>query len=261
MKLTDKEQKMIEGKYGKAVSMAMSILTKLGHIYGAEEMIPISQVHIDSSAYKVIGEAGLEFVEKLADHGARFSVPTTLNPASRDMKQWKEFRIPPDFAKKSERLEQVYLRMGGIPTWTCVPYLYGVIPRFGQQVAWGESQAIAFVNSVIGARTARYGEFADICAAITGRAPKFSLHLPQNRAGEILLKIQPSSLINWDEDSIYPLIGYIIGSAAQGRIPVIENIPNNITSDQLKGLSAAAASSGSLALFHILGVTARRFYL
>jgi len=255
VKLTDEEQRMIDGKYGKAVAMAMSILTKLGRIYDAEEMIPISQVHIDSSAYKTIGEAGLEFVEKLAGSGARFCVPTTLNPTSRDIQRWQEFRIPADFAEKSQRLEQAYLQMGGIPTWTCAPYLYGIIPRFGQQIVWAESNAITFVNSVIGARTARYGDFADICAAITGRAPKFSLHLPQNRAGEVLLKLQPSSLINWDEDSVYPLIGYIVGSTAQGRIPVIDGIPNNITSDQLKGLSAAAASSGAVALFHILGVT------
>lgn len=255
MKLTDEEQGMIEGKHGKAVAMAMSILTKLGQIYGAAEMIPISQVHIDSSAYKTIGEAGLEFVEKLADSGARFRVPATLNPTSRDIKRWQEFRIPADFAEKSQRLEQAYLRMGGIPTWTCAPYLYGIIPHFGQQIAWAESNAITFVNSVIGARTARYGDFADICAAITGRAPKFSLHLTQNRAGEILLKLQDSSLINWGEDSIYPLIGYITGAAAQGRIPVIDGIPNNVTSDQLKGLCAAAASSGAVALLHILGVT------
>lgn len=255
MKLTDEEQGMIEGKYGKAVAMAMSILTKLGQIYGAEEMIPISQVHIDSSAYKTIGEAGLEFAEKLAGNGARFCVPATLNPTSRDIRRWREFRIPADFAEKSRRLEQAYLRMGGIPTWTCAPYLYGVIPRFGQQIAWAESNAITFVNSVIGARTARYGDFADICAAITGRVPNFSLHLPQNRAGEILLKLPTSNLINWDEDSIYPLIGYIVGSAAQGRIPVIDGIPNTVTSDQLKGLCAAAASSGAVALLHILGVT------
>ena len=255
MKLTDAEQRMIDGKDGKAVAMAMTILTKLGQIYGAEEMIPISQVHIDSSAYKTIGEAGLEFVEKLADSGARFCVPTTLNPASRDIERWQEFRIPADFAEKSRRLEQAYLRMGATPTWTCAPYLYGIIPRFGQQVAWGESNAINFVNSVIGARTARYGDFAEICAAVTGRAPNFSLHLSQNRAGEVLLRLQASRLINWDDDSVYPVIGYIAGATARGRIPVIDGIPDSVTPDHLKGLSAAAASSGSVALFHVLGVT------
>jgi len=255
MKLTDAEQRMIDGNYGEAVAMAMTILTKLGQIYDAEEMIPISQVHIDSSAYKTIGEAGLEFAEKLADSGARFCVPSTLNPTSRDIERWQEFRIPADFAEKSRRLEQAYLRMGATPTWTCAPYLCGIIPRFGQQVAWGESNAINFVNSVIGARTARYGDFAEICAAVTGRAPNFSLHLSQNRAGEVLLRLQASRLINWDDDSLYPLIGYIAGAAARGRIPVIDGIPDSVTPDHLKGLSAAAASSGSVALFHVLGVT------
>lgn len=255
MKLTDEEQRMLDGQYGKAVSMAMSILTKLGQIYGAEEMMPITQVHIDSTFFQLLGDAGLEFVARLVHCDTEFCVPTSLNPSARDIKRWQEFRVPPDFAEKSKRLEQAYLRMGANPTWTCAPYQNGMIPRFGQQIAWAESNAIAFVNSVIGARTARYGDFADICAAVTGRVPKFSLHIPQNRSGEILLRLQTSDLIDFGDDSIYPLIGYIAGSFAQERIPVIEGIPNTVSSDNLKALSAAAASSGAVDLFHILGVT------
>ena len=223
VKLTEEEQRMLEGKHGKAVAMAMSILTKLGQIYDAEEMIPISQAHIDGGDYPTIDEAGLEFVEKLADNGAKVCVPTTINPSGIDIKRWQEFRIPVDLVEKTQRVERAYLRMGVIPTWTCAPYLYGVIPRFGEQIAWGESNAIVFANSVIVARTARYGDFADTCAAITGRVPKFSLYLPQNRRGEILLRLQDTSLI-FDDDSIYPLIGYLVGAIAQTRIPVIDGI-------------------------------------
>jgi hypothetical protein len=255
VKLTDEEQRMLEGEYGKAVAMTMSILTKLGQIYGAEEMLPISQVHIDCVSFHILGNAGVEFVERLVDSDAKVCVPTTLNPTVRDIKRWQEFRIPPDVAEKSQGLEQAYLRMGAIPTWTCAPYLYGIVPRFGQQIAWAESNAINFANSVIGARTARYGDFADICAAVAGRVPKFSLHLPANRRGEILLRLPSPGIIDFGDDSIYPLIGYVTGSIAQERIPVIDGIPNTVTSDQLKGLSAAAASSGAVDLFHILGVT------
>lgn len=255
MKLTDEEQRMLEGKYGKAVSMAMSILTKLGEIYSAEEMIPVSQAHIDGCSYKTIRNAGLEFVEKLVDGGAKFCVPTSTNPTGRDIKRWQEFRVPPDFVEKTQRVEQACLRMGAAPTWTCAPYHYGIIPRFGEQIAWAESNAVVFANSVIGARTARYGDFGDYCAAVTGRVPKFSLHLPQNRAGEILLRFQPSNSIDFGDDSIYHLIGYAVGSIAQTRIPVIDGIPNSVTPDQLKVLGTAAASSGAVGLFHILGVT------
>lgn len=254
MRLTGEEKRMLDGQYGKAVAMCMSIMTKLGDIYGAEEMMPITQVHIDSTIFQLIGDAGLEFVAKLVEGNAKFCVPTSLNPSARDIRQWREFRIPRDFAAKSRWLEQAYLRMGANPTWTCAPYQNGMIPRFGQQIAWAESNAIAFVNSVIGARTARYGDFADICAAVTGRVPKFSLHLTKNRAGEILIKL-PATEIDFIDESLYPVIGYMVGFVAQERIPVIEGIPDTASSDNLKALSAAAASSGAVDLFHILGVT------
>ena len=254
MKLTDEEKRMRDGQYGKGVAMAMSILTKLGEIYDAEEMMPITQAHIDSTFFQLLGDAGLDFVGRLAENDVKVRVPTSLNPSARDIRQWQEFRIAPDFAEKSQWLEQAYLQMGATPTWTCAPYQNGMVPRFGQQIAWAESNAIAFVNSVIGARTARYGDFVDICAALTGRVPKFSLHLTQNRAGEILLTLPPDG-IDFNDDSIYPLIGYATGAIAQGRIPVIAGIPDNVSADNLKALSAAAASSGAVDLFHVLGVT------
>jgi hypothetical protein len=259
VRLTDEEKRMLDGKYGKAVAMAMTILSKLGELYGAEELMPISQVHLDGCSFKAVGEAGLEFTEKMVDYGGKVCVPATTNPISRDMKRWREFRIPPAFAEKSRRLEDACMRLGAVPTWTCAPYLYGIVPRFGQQIAWAESNAINFVNSVIGARTARYGDFADICAAVTGRVPKFSLHLTENRRGEVLLKIKNPRLFDFNDDSTYPLIGYIVGDMAQGRIPVIEGMPESTTPDHLKGLSAAAASSGNVALFHILGITPEAF--
>lgn len=254
MRLSDEEKRMLDGGYGKAAAMGLSILSKLGELYGAEEMMPISQVHIDGCSYMAVGEAGLEFTEKMVELGGKVQVPTSTNPVSRDIKRWREFRIPQDFAEKSRRMEDALMRLGAVPTWTCAPYLYGMIPRFGQQIAWGESNAIDYVNSVIGARTARYGDFADICATVTGRVPKFSLHLTENRCGEVLLRLNPR-LFDFKDDSTYPLIGYIIGAMAEGKIPVIEGLPETTLTEDLKALSAAAASSGSVALFHVLGIT------
>lgn len=255
MKLTPEEREMKEGRYGEGIAIAISILTNLGEIYGADKMIPISQAHIDGCIYPPLGKAALDFAEKLANSGAKVRVPTTLNIGARDIEDWQKFAFPADFAGESLKMEQAYLRMGAIPTWTCAPYLYGIVPRFGQHIAWAESNAIAFANSVIGARTARYGDFSDICAALTGRVPNFSLHLPQNRRGELLIKLMAPNQIDFNDDSIYPVIGYFVGSIAAERIPVINGIPNSVTSDHLKALGAAAASSGAVALFHILGVT------
>lgn len=272
MKLTDTEKAMLEGEYGKAVSMAMSILIKLGRAYDAEEMIQISQVHVDACSFeppRLIGTAnindigidslsdgGLEFLEKLANSGAKFSVPTTTNITGRDIKLWQELRITPNYAEISRRREQACLQMGALPTWTCAPYLYGIVPHFGEQIVWGESNAIAFVNSVIGARTARHGDFADILAAITGRIPKIGLHIPENRKGKVLLKIEPSNIIDFGNDSMYfSVLGYLVGSIAQERVPVVDGVPSNITSDQMKGFSAAISMAGPIGLFHLVGVT------
>lgn len=254
MKLTDEERRMAEGYYGEGVALAMSIMIKLGQIYNAEEMIPISMAHIDGCIY-TLGQAALDFAEKLAGSGARVRVPTTLNIGARDITRWQEFRIPPDYAQGCQRMEQAYLKMGAIPTWTCTPYLQGIIPHFGEHIAWAESNAIAYANSVIGARTARYGDFADICAALTGKVPRFSLHLSSHRRGEILFKLPPANRIDYNDDSLYPVIGYIVGSIALDRVPVIDGMPKNVTADQLKAIGAAAASSGNVALFHIIGVT------
>lgn len=255
MKLTDEERRMAEGYHGEGVAMAMGIMIKLGEIYGAEEMIPISSAHIDGAIYRSPDEVSLEFAERLAAGGAKVSVPTMLSMGSRDIAHWQDFKMPPSFAEGCQRMEQAYLSMGAIPIWTCAPYQNGVIPRFGEQIAWAESNAIVFANSVIGARTARYGDFADICAGIIGRVPNLSLHITANRKGDILLRLPAGDDIDFSDDAIYPVIGFTIGELAPDGIPVIEGLPKDVTNDQLKAMGAAAASSGNIALFHAVGIT------
>ena len=180
LNLSVKDQEMLKGAHGPATKMAMSILVRMAEVSGAKELLDISGAHIDSTVY--IGDAGLEYAERLASLGAKVAVPTTLNVSGVDEHHWKEWAVPPLWAKQAHRQMVAYQSMGTIPTWTCAPYQTEMRPSFGQQIAWGESNAFVFANSVIGARTERYPDMFDVCCAITGRAPAIGLHLTENRA-------------------------------------------------------------------------------
>jgi len=255
MRLTANEESMLAGGAGEAAAFAMRILVQLGDLYGAEEFIPISQVHVDGCCYQTGGDAGLDFAEKLASLGARVTVPTTTNVSGRDIQRSREHRFPEDLAEKCRRMEDAYLSMGMIPTWTCAPYLVGPPPRFGEQIVWAESNAIAYVNSVIGARTHRYGDYVDACAALVGRTPLFGLHLTENRRASVLVRLVGFGPDFATDTSAWGLLGYQLGQSLGARIPVIEGSPRQVTTDCLKAFSAAGAASGSLALFHVVGIT------
>jgi predicted aconitase len=251
MRLSREEQEMLEGKYGYPVKKSMEILVKLGEIYNAEEMIPISSVHMPGSSVVVAGEAGTKFVEMMAEKGGKFRVPTTLNTSAIDFESWKKLGIPEETYKLQARLTKAYETMGGIACHSCIPYLIGSYPRFGEDVAWGESSAIAYVNSVLGARTNRNGGPSAIAAALTGRIPAYGYHLQENRLGHVLVNVI-TELKDIDD---YGSLGYWVGGIVKSKVPVFTGIPKNVTNDQLKMLSAALASSGSVALFHIVGIT------
>jgi predicted aconitase len=253
LSLTDRDRALLDGEHGPAAKMAMSILVRMAKVWDAEELMDITQAHIDSTIY--VGEAGLEYAERLASLGAKVSVPTTLNVSGVDEHHWREWVVPPDWAEKAHRQMKAYQSMGCTPTWTCAPYQTEHKPELGQQIAWGESNAISFANSVIGARTERYPDLFDICAAITGRVPAVGLHLTENRAGQILLRLVDVPPAVQADDSFYPVLGLLMGRIAQDKIPVVDGFSVSPTEDQLKALSAAGASSGTVALFHIVGVT------
>jgi len=244
---------MLAGEHGPAVQMAMRILERMRPIVGAESFLDISAAHIDSALYQ--GEATLAYAERLAVLGARVVVPTTLNVSGVDEHGWGVWAVPEDWAEKARRQMVAYQSMGCKPTWTCAPYQESQRPAFGDQIAWGESSAVVFANSVLGARTARYPDLLDICAAITGRAPVAGLHIEANRAGQVLFTLRdiPASL--QETDGFYGVLGHFIGKVVADRIPVIEGFDVHPSEDQLKALGAAAASSGAVALFHIVGIT------
>ena len=251
--LSPNDHEMLRGDRGPAAKMAMSIVTRMAEVAGASELLDIRGAHIDSTVY--IGEAGLEFAERLASLGAKVAVPTTLNVSGVDEHHWREWAVPSDWARQAYRQMVAYQSMGTIPTWTCAPYQTEMRPSFGQQIAWGESNAIVFANAVLGARTERYPDLFDICCAITGRAPAMGLHLTENRAGEYLFRLIdiPEELMR--RDDFYPVLGNLIGEAALDKIPVIDRITIQPDEDQLKAFGAAAASSGGVAMFHMVGIT------
>lgn len=253
LSLTEKDQAMLRGDHGPATKMAMSILVRMAEVAGAKELLDITGAHIDSTVY--IGDAGLEFAERLAGLGAKVAVPTTLNVSGLDEYHWQEWAVTNEWARQAHRQMVAYQGMGTIPTWTCAPYQTEMKPAFGQQIAWGESNAIAFANSVLGARTERYPDLFDICCAITGRAPAMGLHLTENRAGKLLLRLKDVSSELQQSDDFYPVLGQFMGKVSLDRIPVVEGMSILPNEDQLKALGAAAASSGSVAMFHIVGVT------
>ncbi|MBM3449419.1 MAG: DUF521 domain-containing protein [Armatimonadetes bacterium] len=253
LRLTDVDRSLLGGERGPAAAMAMRIVLRMAYVWRALAMLDITGAHIDGCLYH--GDGGLEFAERLASSGGRVAVPATLNIGSLDFLRWRAAGVPAAFARKARSLADAYLRMGCRPTWTCAPYQDTERPAFGAQIAWGESNAIVFANSVLGARTNRYGDFLDICAAITGRVPAAGLHLEENRRGEWLFRVDELPAAVREDERFYPLLGYFFGMVCQERVPVIDGLPPTASEDDLKALGAAAASSGAVGLFHAVGIT------
>jgi predicted aconitase/predicted aconitase with swiveling domain len=251
--LSDGDIAMLDGERGEGPRIAMELVLGATRALGAERLLDISGAHVDGCLYH--GQAGLDFALRLVEAGARVAVPTTLNVSSLDLLHPERFRGDPDFAEQGRRLMDAYVDLGCRPTWTCAPYQLMERPSFGDQVAWAESNAIVFANSVLGARTGRYGDFIDICAAVTGRAPAAGLHLDTGRRARLVVRLE-SVPDEWlDDDAFYPVLGHVLGRLAGSRVPVVVGLPSDTGEDRLKAVGAAAASVGSVAMFHAVGVT------
>jgi len=253
LNLTEEDRLQLDGGQGPGAQLAMRIITRMAAIQGATELLDIEAAHIDSSLY--MGQATLDFAERLVSLGAKVRVPSTLNVSGVDEAGWRAWPVPSEWAEQSLRQMRAYQAMGCIPTWTCAPYQTEHRPHFGQQIAWGESNAIAFANSVIGARSERYPDLMDICAAITGRVPAVGLHLTEGRAGQVLIRLSGIPNEIQASDLFYPVLGHILGKVSGEKNPVVVGLEVEPNEDQLKSLGAAAASSGSVGLFHLVGIT------
>jgi len=253
VELTEYDERLRAGESGEAAAMAMRILVAMAEVYGAPRLLDIESAHIDGCLYH--GFSGLEFARRLTEGGAQVRVPTTLNVGAIDLLHPETHRGTAEQAAHARELMERYQGMGCRPTWTCAPYQAEQRPDLGAQIAWAESNAIVFANSVLGARTNRYGDFIDICAALTGRAPACGLHLDEPRRGRVLLRLVdlPERLLG--DLVLAPVLGYHLGVVSASRVPVIEGLPAATSEDFLKALGAAAASSGAVALFHVVGRT------
>lgn len=249
MHLTREEKRLLESD-NDAERKAMELLVKLGDIYGAEEMIEIESAQASGISYKSIGDPGVEFLEGFAEEGAEASVPTFANPAGMDFDQWEEMGISEAFAEKQHRIRDALEEMGIVLSFTCTPYLAGNLPTRGQHVAWAESSAVSFANSVIGARTNREGGPSALAAAITGRTPKHGLHLAENRVPTHRIDVE----VDLESQSDFAALGSWTGRIVEDGKPFFTGIDAAGT-DDLKGLGAAMAASGAVALYFVGGVT------
>ena len=252
LKLTREEKEMLDGKQGKATRKAMEIITTLGEIYEAERLIPVSSVQIAGVSYHNLGEAGLEYLSEMAEDG-RTRVLTTLNPAGMDLSEWKKHGISEDFAKNQQRVIDAYEKMGVITTCTCTPYLIGNLPHYGEHIAWAESSAVCFSNSVIGALTNREGGPSALASALTGKTAEYGLHLQENRVAQVKYEVK-TELADTDD---FGLLGHVIGARTGKTIPYITGI-DFATTEQLKSFSASVATYGGVAIFHMEGITPNR---
>jgi predicted aconitase len=249
MHLTKEEEKMLNGEEGYAVRKSMEILVALGDIYGAERLIKVGSVQVAGVSYHNLGDAGLEFLKELAKDG-KVRVLTTLNPAGMDLENWRQLGISEEFAEKQNLVIDAFTRMGILVSCTCTPYLIGNLPRYGEHVAWSESSAVTFANSVIGAKTNREGGPSALAAAFVGKTPCYGLHLDENRVPDI--NVQVNARLGKFSD--WGALGYSIGKKAENKIPYITGI-NDAEVDELKSFCASVVTYGSKPLFYMQGIT------
>ncbi len=247
MYLTPEEEKLFNGEHGPTYQKAIEILIALGDIYGADRLIPIKSAQIAGVSYKTIGEAGLEWISDLK---GKVAVPSILNPAGMDRECWKEMGISLDFADKQEKIIRAYEALGVKAECSCTPYnIYDDLAGFGDHLAWSESSAISYANSVIGARTNREGGPSALSAALIGKTPNYGYHLDENRKPDVLITVEAEL-----HDSDYGALGYIVGGIVGDKVPLfrLKSVPSK---DELKALGAAMGASGAVALYHVHGVT------
>ena len=251
IKLNEEDLRLLSGEYGKAAEISMRIVLRMAQLQSASSLIDITQAHIDGCVYN--GLSNLKFAERLVEWGAKVKVPTTLNALSVDQQQWRAQGIDPEFGEPASAVGDAYVAMGARKSFTCAPYLLNSAPATGEQSVWAESNAGAYANSVLGAKTQKYPDFLDICIALTGRAPASGTHLDHGRLPTLFIDTE---FPERTDDSYWPLLGYHVGLLAGNSIPLVRGLSSaEPSTDDLKAFSAAFATTSSVPMFHMEGVT------
>jgi predicted aconitase len=244
------QEDILRGGEGEAKQFAMEIVSKVGDAVGADSLVPIKSAHV-LAHYSSLHEAGIDVLERFADSGGKFAVPTSVDPASIDLQNWRSFGISEEYARKQFRLCDAYAKLGGMRCWTCVQYQVCNIPKQGEYVAWAESSAVVFANSVLGVRSNKITAGMDVACAVLGMTPKFGMLEDANRVAMVSFKLSITGL----DDLDFRSLGFFIGRNSGARLPVLEGLPSTVTSDQIKHLGAGAAAAGPVTMIHLPGIT------
>lgn len=247
MFLDTDDEKILAGEFGETRQRMMEILVALGKVFGAEKMIPISSAQVSGASYKTIGDWGLEWLQGL---DARVSVPAVLNPVGMARDRWREMGISSEFADKQNQILSAFQRLGVKLECTCTPYYLNMV-QYGDHLAWSESSAVSYANSVIGARTNREGGPGALAAALVGKTPYYGLHIVANRRPGVVVQVTDAP--KTQDTAWYGALGHLVGPLVGTRIPFFTGI--RPSRDQLKALGAGMAATGAVALYHVDGIT------
>lgn len=251
VRLSDDDRAMLDGRDGRAVRIAMETIVSMAAAQGADRLTDVSRVHIDGCIYA--GPAFLTFARMMADLGAKVRVPTTMNAISVDRTNWQAQGVEPGFGRAASDLADAYVEMGARPTFTCAPYLLDEKPVKDEDIAWAESNAVIYANSVLGARTVKHPDFLDLFIAMTGRAPHSGVYLRDNRAPRRIIEVERP---DGADDAFWPMLGWLVGDAAPDRIPLIRGLEGTRPGeDDLKALCAAFGTTSAAPMLHVAGVT------
>ncbi|MDE1853799.1 MAG: aconitase X catalytic domain-containing protein [Thaumarchaeota archaeon] len=250
MYLDPSQEKLLRGEGGEASQFAMEVVTKVGDAVGAESLVPIKSAHV-LAHYSSLHDAGIDVLERFASSGGKFAVPTSVDPASIDLQNWRSFGIPEEYARKQLRLCDAYAKLGGMRCWSCVQYQVCNFPKQGENVAWAESSAVVFANSVIGCRSNKITAGMDVACAVLGLTPKFGMLNDENRVARMSFKLG----ITAPSDLDYRSVGFFVGRNSGSRVPALQGLPPSVTSDEIKHLSAGAAAAGPVTMVHFPGIT------
>ncbi len=251
--LTEKDKAMLAGEEGRGKQFAMRIMSQMATAMGAKKLVDIVSAHIDGCLYN--GQTSLDFVNHALEIGAEVSVPTTLNVGTLDLIHPELFLGKEKVASAGKAIMEGYQKLGCRPTFTCAPYQLPDRPAFGEHIAWAESNAIVFANSVLGARSNRYGDFIDLCAAITGRVPYAGFHTDEGRRGQHVFELEGFSDELLAQETMFTALGLYVGRKTESRVPVIVGLPQDPPEDYLRALGAATATSGGVGIYHAVGIT------